>query len=161
MSVWMLWKIIWTCFFTKPVYWQNSCVILEKSYISRMSSFSTEMWQADRSRSQESNKIEFASNELFYLKIFKSEWSKVNIGRMRDLSLKAAISMLFLFLFIHMETHHFDLQSSSSAQNINRWSNLSIMSNLLLFESQTQKCLQNIKQRISSHFIYKTQQNTR
>jgi hypothetical protein len=43
MSVWRLWDVIWTCFFTKPVCWQNSYVILEKSYISHMISFSAEI----------------------------------------------------------------------------------------------------------------------
>jgi hypothetical protein len=44
MSVWILWDVIWACFFTKPVCWQNSCVILEKSCLSHMGSFSTENW---------------------------------------------------------------------------------------------------------------------
>jgi hypothetical protein len=39
MSVWMLRDIIWTRFFTKPVCWQNSLVILEKSYLLHMRSF--------------------------------------------------------------------------------------------------------------------------
>jgi hypothetical protein len=60
----MLWEVNWTCFFTKPVCWQNLYVILEKSYLSYISSFSAEMWLADRSKSQESKKIEFASNGL-------------------------------------------------------------------------------------------------
>ena len=168
----MLWDVIWTSFFTKPVCWQNSYVILEKSYLSHMSSFFTEIWQADRSSSQESKTIEFASNGLLQLKIFKSEWTKVNIGRMQDLSLKAAISMVFLFFIflaiylqkgmdvsflMALESLRFNLQISSSAQNIGQRSNLSIISNLLLFESYIQKCLQNKKQRISRHFIYKTQ----
>jgi hypothetical protein len=49
--------------------------------------------------SQESKTIEFASIGLMYIQIFKSEWLKVNTGRLRDLTLKAAISMLFLILF--------------------------------------------------------------
>ena len=49
--------------------------------------------------SHESNKIEFASIGLLQLQIFKLEWPKVNTGRLRDLTLKAAISMLFLILF--------------------------------------------------------------
>jgi hypothetical protein len=66
-----------------------------------MRSFSAAIWKADRSSSQEFNEIEFASNGLLYLKIFKLEWSKVNIRRMQDLSLKAAISMFF-FLAIYV-----------------------------------------------------------
>jgi hypothetical protein len=48
----------------KLVCLQNSCVILEKSYLSHMSLFSTERWYGDRSSSQKSNTIEFASNGL-------------------------------------------------------------------------------------------------
>ena len=98
MSVQMLQNIIWTRFFTKPVYWQNSVVIFEKSYLPHMTSFFAKIQSVDRSRSQESNKIEFASLD-FWSQIFKSEWPKVNTSRLRDLTLKAAISMLFLILF--------------------------------------------------------------
>ena len=35
----MLQNVIWTRFFTKPVCWQNSDVIFEKSYLSHMTSF--------------------------------------------------------------------------------------------------------------------------
>jgi len=55
-----------------------------------------------------------------------------------------------------LESLHFNLKCSRSAQNIDRRSNLPITSNLLLFASFIQKCLQNIKQKISRHFIYKT-----
>jgi len=55
-----------------------------------------------------------------------------------------------------LESLHFNLQRSRSAQNIDWKSNLPIISNLLLFASFIQKCLQNIKQRILRHFIYKT-----
>jgi len=55
-----------------------------------------------------------------------------------------------------LESLHFNLQSSRSAQNIDWRSNLPIISNLLIFVSFIQKCFQNIKQRISRHFIYKT-----
>ena len=145
MLVWMLWEVIWTCFFTKFVCSQNSCVI------SHMSSFSTKIWQADRSSSQESNKIEFASNILLQLKIFTVEWLKVNTCRMSDLSLKTAIFMPFFPLYMYrererekgmdisflmpLESLRFDFQSSSSVQNIDRRSNLPIISNLLCFES--------------------------
>ena len=87
MSVQMLRNVIWTRFFTKPVYQQNSFVIFEKSYLPH------------RSLGQKSNKIEFASIGFLQLQIFKLDWPKVNIGRLRDLTLKAVISMFFLILF--------------------------------------------------------------
>jgi len=55
-----------------------------------------------------------------------------------------------------LESLHFNLKISRFAQNIDWRSNLPIISNLLLFASFIQKCLQNIKQRISRNFIYKT-----
>ena len=64
-----------------------------------MTSVLAEICSADRSLSQESKKIEFASIGLLQLQIFKSKWSKVNIGRLRDMTLKAEISMIFLILF--------------------------------------------------------------
>ena len=64
-----------------------------------MTSFLDEIWSVYIPLIQESKKIEFASIELLQLHIFKSEWQKVNTGRLRDLTLKAAISMLFLILF--------------------------------------------------------------
>jgi hypothetical protein len=64
-----------------------------------MRSVLAEIWYVDRSLSQESKKNKFASNGLFKLKIFKSEWPKVNTGRIRDLTSKAEIFMLFLILF--------------------------------------------------------------
>jgi hypothetical protein len=82
--------------------------------------------------------------------------------------LRFPYSSLFFFLaldvqkgmdvnfLIPLESLHFDLQSSRSAQNIDWRSNLPITSNILIFASFIQKCLQNIKQRISRHFIYKT-----
>ena len=91
----MLRNIIWTHFFTKPVCWQNSVVIFEKSYLPHMTSL---ILNVDGPLSQESNKIKFASIGLLQLQIFKSEWPKVNTGKLRDLTLKAAISMLFLIL---------------------------------------------------------------
>ena len=65
----MLWNVIWTCFFTKPVCWRNSVVMFEKSYIPHMTSFFAKNWSVDRSRSQKSNKIEFASIGLLELDI--------------------------------------------------------------------------------------------
>jgi len=62
MSVWMLRDVIWTRFITKPVYWQNSFVILEKSYLPNMRSFLAKIWYVNRALSQESKQIEFASN---------------------------------------------------------------------------------------------------
>ena len=97
--VWMLLDEIWIRFFTQPACWQNSAVIFEKSYIPHMTSFLAEIWSVYITLSHESNKIEFASIGLLQLQIFKLEWPKVNTGRLRDLTLKAAISMLFLILF--------------------------------------------------------------
>ena len=99
MSVQMLQNVIWTCFFTKPVCWQNSVVIFEKSYLPYMTSFLTEIWSVDRYLSQESMKIEFALIGLLQLQILNFEWPKVNTGRIRDLTLQDVISMIFLFLF--------------------------------------------------------------
>ena len=95
----MLRNVIWTCSFTKPVCWQNSAVIFGKSYLPHMTSFLAESLSVYRTFSEESNKIEFTSIGLLWLQIFKSEWSKVNTGRLRDLTLKAGISVLFLILF--------------------------------------------------------------
>ena len=99
MSVQMLHNVIWTRFFTKPVCWQNSVVIFGKSYLPHMTSFLAEIWSVDRSLNQESRKIQFASIGLLQLQILNFEWPKVNIGRMRDLTLQDVISMIFLFLF--------------------------------------------------------------
>ena len=99
MSVWMLRDVIWIRFFTKPVCWQNSVVIFENSYIPHMTFFLVEIWSVDRTLSQKSKNIKFAPIGCLQLHIFNFEWTKVNTGRMRDLTLKAAISMLFLILF--------------------------------------------------------------
>jgi hypothetical protein len=88
-----------------------------------MTSFLAELWSVDRSLSQESNKIEFASIGLLQLQILNFEWPKVNIGRMRDLTLQDVISMISLFIFlalnfqkymdvnflVPLESLHFDL----------------------------------------------------
>jgi len=95
----MLQNVIWTRFFTKPICWQNSVVIFEKSYLPHMTSFFAAIWSVYRPLIQESKTIYFASIGLRYLQIFKLEWPKVNTGRLRDLTLKNAISMLFLILF--------------------------------------------------------------
>jgi hypothetical protein len=57
----MLWNVIWNRFFTKPVYWQNSVVIFEKSYLPHMTWLFSEIWKVYRPLSQESKDIEFAS----------------------------------------------------------------------------------------------------
>ena len=95
----MLRNVIWTCSFMKPVCWQNSAVIFGKSYLPHMTYFFAAMLSVYRTVSQESKTIEFASIGLLQLQIFKSEWTKVNIGRLRDLTLKAGIFMIFLILF--------------------------------------------------------------
>jgi hypothetical protein len=95
----MLRDVIWIRFFMKPVCWQNSVVIFENSYLPHMTSFLAEIWSVCRPLSQESNKIEFASIVLLKLQILNFEWTKVNTGRMRVLTLKDVISMLFVFLF--------------------------------------------------------------
>ena len=53
----MLWNVIWTRFFTKPVCWQNSDVIFEKSYLPHMTSFLAEIWSVYRPLRHESKKI--------------------------------------------------------------------------------------------------------
>ena len=98
MSIQMLRNVIWTRFFTKPVCWQNSVVIFEKSYLPHMTSVLADIWSVYRYLSKESKTIEFASIGLLKLQILNFESVKVNIGRLRDLTLKAAISMLFLVL---------------------------------------------------------------
>ena len=99
MSVQMLRNVVWTCFFTKPVCWQNSVVIFEKSYLPHMTSCLAEIWSVDRYLRQESKKIDFASIVLLQLQILNFEWPKVNTCRMQDLTLQDVISMIFLFLF--------------------------------------------------------------
>ena len=64
-----------------------------------MKSFLADIWSVYRSLSKESNKIEFASIGLLKRQILNLELEKVNIGRLRDLTLKDVISMIFLFLF--------------------------------------------------------------
>jgi hypothetical protein len=99
MSVLMLRDVIWICFFTKPDCWQNLAVIFEKSYHPHMTSFLAEIWSVYTTLSQESKTIEFASIGYQHLQILNFEWTKVNTGRMRVLTLKDVISMLFVFLF--------------------------------------------------------------
>jgi len=60
----MLRNKIWTRFFTKPVCWQNSDVIFEKSYLPHMTSFMAKIWIVYRPLRHESKTIEFASIEL-------------------------------------------------------------------------------------------------
>ena len=95
----MLRNVIWTRFFTKPVCWQNSDVIFEKiispSYdiffglhLERLYTF--ESWI-------QNNWV--CINWTSVAPDIQVEWPKVNTDRLRDLTLKAAISMLFLILF--------------------------------------------------------------
>jgi len=95
----MLRDVIWIRFFTKPVCRQNSVVIFENSYLPHMTSLLAEIWSVCRHLSQESKTIEFESIEYLQLQILNCEWTKVNTGRMRVLTLKDVISMLFVFLF--------------------------------------------------------------
>jgi hypothetical protein len=167
----MLRDVIWTCFFTKLVCWQNLFVILEKSYLPHMSLFLDEIWNVDRSLSQESKKLSLHQMDFGSSRYSSRNGQRSTLADCEILTLKAMISMLFLFFIflaldfqnvmdvsflIPLESLHFDLCSSCSAQNIYWRSNLLITSNLLLFASFIQKCLQNIKERISRHFIYKT-----
>ena len=61
----MLQNVIWTRFFMKPVCWQNSVVIFEKSYLLHMTFLFAEIWRVYRPLSQESKTIEFASIGIF------------------------------------------------------------------------------------------------
>jgi hypothetical protein len=65
-----------------------------------MKLFLAKIWSVDKSLSQESKKIEVVLIGLLQLQIFNFEWPNVNIGKMRDLFLKAAISMLFFYYFL-------------------------------------------------------------
>ena len=95
----MLRNVICACFFMKPVCLQNLVVIFEKSYLPYMTLFLAEICRVYRHQSQESKTIEFESIGLLQLQIFKLKWPKVNTSRLRDLTLKAAISIIFLILF--------------------------------------------------------------
>jgi len=57
----MLQNVIWNRFFTKPVCWQNTDVIFEKSYLPHMTSFLAEILRVYINLSHESKTIEFAS----------------------------------------------------------------------------------------------------
>jgi len=166
----MLRNVIWTRFFTKPVCWQNLDAIFEKSYLPHMTSFLAESWKVYRNLSHESKNIEFA--QLDFCSFRYSSWNSRR-STLADCEiwlwrLRFPCSSLFHFLALDfqkgmdvsflmpLESLHFNLQNLRSAQNIDWRSNLPIISNLLLFAYFIQKCLQNIKQRISRHFIYKT-----
>jgi hypothetical protein len=58
---------IFSCHQQSTIVWQNSTVIFEKSHISHMKSVLAEIWSVDRSLSQESKNIEFASISLLQL----------------------------------------------------------------------------------------------
>jgi hypothetical protein len=47
------------------------------------------------------------------------EWPKVNIGRLRDLTLKAAISMLFLIYFLDLDVQKGVAPDIAAALKIN------------------------------------------
>jgi len=64
-----------------------------------MTSFLAEILSFYRPLSQESKTIEFASIGYLQIQILNFEWTKVNTGRMRVLTLKDVISMLFVILF--------------------------------------------------------------
>jgi len=64
-----------------------------------MTSDFAEIWIVYRPLSQESKTIEFASIGYLKLQILNFEWTKVNTSRMRVLTLKDVISILFVFLF--------------------------------------------------------------
>jgi hypothetical protein len=64
-----------------------------------MTSFLAEIWTVCKSLSQESKTIKFESNGCLQLHIFNLECTKVNTSRMRVLTLKTVISMIFLILF--------------------------------------------------------------
>jgi hypothetical protein len=166
----MLRNVIWTRFFTKPVCWQNSDVIFEKSYLPHMIFFwlkfgaCIEIWVMNP-KQLSLHQLDFCSSRYSSWNSRRSTLADCEIWLWR---LRFPCSSLFYFLALDfqkgmdvrflmpLESFHFNLQSSRSAQNIDWRSNLPIISNLLLFASFIQKCLQNIKQRISRHFIYKT-----
>jgi len=166
----MLQNVIWTRFFTKPVCWQNSDVIFEKSYLPHMTSFLAAIWSVYEiwvmnPKKLSLHQLDFCSSRYSSWNSRRSTVADCEIWLWR---LRFPCSSLFYFLALNvqkgmdvsflmpLESLHFNLQSSRSAQNIDWRSNLPIISNLLLFASFIQKCLQNIKQRISRHFIYKT-----
>ena len=64
-----------------------------------MTSCLAEIWSVYRPLSQKSKTIEFSSIGCLQLQILNFEWTKINIGRMRDWTLKDVISMIFLILF--------------------------------------------------------------
>ena len=155
----MLRNVVWTCFFTKPVCWQNSVVIFEKSYLLHMTSGLAEIWSVYWPLSHESKQL-----TLHQLDFCSSRYSSWN-GRRSTLAdceiwlwrLRFPCSSLFYFpsldvqkgmdvsFLMPLESLHVNLYSSRSAQNIDWRSNLPIISNLLIFASFIQKCIQNIK----------------
>jgi len=143
----MLRNVIWTRFFMKPVCWQNLDVIFEKSYLPHMTSFLLkfgafiDLWVM--------NPKKLILHQLDFCSSRYSSWN----GRRSTLAdckiwlwrLWFPCSSLFYFLaldvqkgmdvsfLIPLESLHFNLYSSRSAQNIDWRSNLPIISNLLLF----------------------------
>jgi hypothetical protein len=128
----MLQNVIWTRFFTKPVCWQNSVVIFEKSYLPHMTFF----WLKFRSlifiwvRNSKQlilNKLDFCSSRYWSWNGRRSTLTDCKIWIWR---LRFPCSSLFYFLtlyfqkgmdvsfLISLESLHFDFYSSRSAQNI-------------------------------------------
>ena len=164
----MLRNVIWTRFFTKPVCWQNSVVIFQKSYLPNMTSFLAEIWSIDKPLSQESNKIEFASIGNLQILIFKLEFPKVNIGRLRDLTLKVAISMLFLILFSCLRfperygcqlfnaigiTSFRPLELTLCTKHLLKVKSANYLQFTPFLHLSSKSAFKNIKQRISRHYI--------
>jgi hypothetical protein len=102
------------------------------------------------------NQLDFCSSRYSSLNSRRSTLADCEIWLWR---LRFPCSSLFYFLALNvqkgmnvsflmpLESLQFNLQSSRSAQNIDWRSNLPIISNLLLFASFIQKCLQNIKKK--------------
>jgi hypothetical protein len=138
-------SLIWHCF------WLNFGAFIE-------------IWVMNRKKLS-LHQLDFCSSRYSSWNSWRSTLANCEIWLWR---LRFPCSSLFYFLaldvqkgmdvsfLMSLESLYFNLQSSRSAQNIDWRSNLPIISNLLLFASFIQKCFQNIKQRISRHFIYKT-----
>jgi len=138
-------SLIWHCFLLKFGEFIEIWVMNPKKLILHQLDFCSSRyssWNSRRSTLADCEiwlwRLRFPCSSLFYF-----------------LALDVQKGMDVSFL-MSLESLHFNLQSSRSTQNIDWRSNLPIISNLLLFASFIQKCLQNIKQRISRHFIYKT-----
>jgi len=130
MSIWMLWKVFWTCFFTKLACWQISYVILEIAQDIQVGMDKGQHWQNARFVFEGCN---FHALSFFFI------FFPIYIEKDMDVSFLIALKSL-----------RFNLSNSSSTQNINGRSNILIIFNLLCFESFIHKYLQNIKQKYQS-----------